>query len=151
QPPQDHAGMLTQGAGEAGPGKEFAGLAIILGCAAGHHLFEGDGELVRVEGAAFADFLPWGDGSVPGVHQWPPLARLRRRRAQPSPPLSRTSKRMRIRLCVTTINAPSRIASAWRSSSSLMAATFSSTRMSTKRMMQGWGKRRTKTSSPKSL
>src|SRR5262249_58215408 len=69
QPSQDHAGMFSQGASEAGPGKEFSGLTVILGCGASHDLFEGDGEFVRVEGASFADFLPWGDGSVPGIHR----------------------------------------------------------------------------------
>jgi hypothetical protein len=41
--------MSPQSTGKAGPGKEFGGLAVILGCGAGYDLFEGDGELVRVE------------------------------------------------------------------------------------------------------
>jgi hypothetical protein len=70
QPPQHHAGVLVQGAGEAGAGEELGGLAIVFRRCAGDDLFEGNGEFVRVEGAAFADFLPWGDDSVPGLHSW---------------------------------------------------------------------------------
>ena len=41
--------MLTQGAGKAGPGKEFGRLAVILRHSASHGLFERNRELVWVE------------------------------------------------------------------------------------------------------
>jgi hypothetical protein len=69
QPPQHHAGVLAQGAGKAGVGEEFGRLPIVLGRRPGDDLFEGNGEFVGIERAPFPDFLPWGDGSVPGLHQ----------------------------------------------------------------------------------
>ncbi len=57
EPPQHHPRVLPQRPGEAGAGEELLRLPVVLGCGLADDLFQMDGELVRVEGAAFADFL----------------------------------------------------------------------------------------------
>jgi hypothetical protein len=69
QPPQHHAQVLAQGPGEAGAAEELGRVAVVLRGGAGHHLLQVDGELVRVEGPAFADFLTGADHFVPRFHE----------------------------------------------------------------------------------
>src|SRR5207245_1617812 len=69
QPPQDHAQVLPQGPGEAGAGEELGRVAVVLRGGPGHHLLKVDGELVRVEGPAFANLFAGGDDLVPGFHE----------------------------------------------------------------------------------
>ena len=52
--------------------KNCVGVAIVLRRRPGHDLLERDGELVRVERAAFADFLARRGDLVPGFHGDPP-------------------------------------------------------------------------------
>lgn len=72
QPPQYHARVLAQSAREAGVGEELSGIAVVFRRRASYHLFQGDGELVRVERAAFADFLARCGDFVPRIksHQF---------------------------------------------------------------------------------
>ena len=99
QPPEHHAGMLLQCTREAGPRKELSRVAIVLGSRIRDDLLQGDRELVRAERAAFPHLLAQRHGPVPGFHHSSPLS-------------SRLPTRMRTRLCVTTMRAPMRIASA---------------------------------------
>ena len=64
--------MLAQRPREAGAREELRRVAIVLRRRPGHDLLEGDGELVRVERAAFADFLARRGDLVPGFHGDPP-------------------------------------------------------------------------------
>ena len=57
QPAQHHPGVLAQRPREAGAGEELVGLPVVLRGRPGDDLFQVDGELVRVERPAFADFL----------------------------------------------------------------------------------------------
>ena len=67
EPAQHHARMLAQCPSEAGAREELRSVAIVLRRRPGHDLLEGDGELVRVERAAFADFLARCGDLVPGI------------------------------------------------------------------------------------
>ena len=135
--PEHHAGVLLQRAREARTGEELRRVAIVFGCVSGHHLFQGNRELVRAERAALSHLPAKRDRPVPGIHQ-------------PSPRSSRTPVRIRTRFLVTTTSAPARIESPWCFSSLRTAASFSATCMPTKRMMHGYGNRCTNGSSPKS-
>ena len=68
EPAQHHARVLAQRPREAGAREELLGFAIVLRRGPGHDLLESDGELVRVERAAFADFLARRGDLVPGFH-----------------------------------------------------------------------------------
>ena len=72
EPAQHHARVLAQRPREAGAREELRRVAIVLRRRPGHDLLEGDGELVRVERAAFADFLARRGDLVPGFHCDPP-------------------------------------------------------------------------------
>jgi len=63
---QHHARVLAQRPREAGAGEELRRIAVVLRRRAGDHLFERDGELVRVERAALADFPARSGDFVPG-------------------------------------------------------------------------------------
>ena len=65
--PQDHAGVVLQRPRETGAGKELGRIAVVLWRGPGEHLLEGDGELVRAEGAPFAHFFAKGYGFIPGI------------------------------------------------------------------------------------
>src|SRR3970040_896639 len=55
EPAQHHARVLAQGPRKRGPREELRRVAIVFRRRPGHDLLEGDGELVRVERAAFAN------------------------------------------------------------------------------------------------
>ena len=77
EPAQHHARVLAQCPREAGAGEELRRVAVVLRRRPGHDLLEGDGELVRVERAAFADFLARRRDLVPGFHCDPPYGIVR--------------------------------------------------------------------------
>ena len=79
--------------------KNCSGVLVVGWSLPVHHLVKGDGELVRVEGAALTDFLSGGYHSVPGVHD-------------PLPPVEGSLGRILIRFGVTTIIAPDCISAA---------------------------------------
>ena len=72
---QHGADLLAHRGGEIGAGEELVGVAIVGWRGAGDHLFQRDGEFVRVEGPAFTHLATRGGGAVPGVHH--PLILLR--------------------------------------------------------------------------
>ena len=68
QPPQHHARVFAERPREAGAGEELGRIAVVLRRRAGHHLLQGDGELVRAERPPFAHLLAQRDDFVPGVY-----------------------------------------------------------------------------------
>src|SRR6266480_5789933 len=66
--PENEAQVFRQSACKAGPVKELLGIEIVLRCGARCHLFEGNGKLVWIERAAFADFRSWRRYLVPRFH-----------------------------------------------------------------------------------
>ena len=67
--PEHHAGVLLQRAREAGTGEELRRVAIVLRRGSGHHLLQGNRELVRAERAALSDLPAKRDDFVPRVHE----------------------------------------------------------------------------------
>ena len=65
---QHEARVVPQCPREAGPREKLLGLLVVVRGGARDHLFERDGELVRVERAPFTDFFAGCDQFVPGFH-----------------------------------------------------------------------------------
>jgi hypothetical protein len=76
QPAKYKPQVLRQGTREHRPAEELLGLAIVFRCFARDYLLQGDGKLVGIERAAFADFRARRCDLVSGFHQ-----RFLRRRA----------------------------------------------------------------------
>lgn len=73
QASEDHTQVLAQGTREAGAAEEGAGKPVVfrsISRVSGHYLLQVNGELVGVERAPLANFLPGLSDLVPGLHDY---------------------------------------------------------------------------------
>jgi hypothetical protein len=73
---QYHTSVLAQRPGKACAREEFGWLPVVFGRSASHNLFEGNGKLVWIKGAALTNLLARERDLVPGLHHFPPLCSL---------------------------------------------------------------------------